>query len=287
MNYIQLAEEAYTKGKAIMLKADAETKGVLTKEQEAQVDAFFDESAAHMKSANRIKQEADLKAAIAETAAPNRKHPFGDGGISLDGFDFKQANPYVTQAINLGLMASEAEMKAVATEEGRGHLAWSKHKRFVRGFLRQPPGTKAQSYIHEAREKGIVDAEFKDLTTLTDPEGGAIVDQDFRAQLIVKLRNQVMIRQYATVIPTSAGQIGFPTFDPSDTDTDIPVATVNAAASVSNPTNLFGKVSFTPHKRIRIFKVPRELLEDAILDVTNLMTNFFAMASAKSTRTIS
>jgi HK97 family phage major capsid protein len=274
VNYIELAKEAHAKGQAIILKADAEQKGVLTKEQEAQVDAFFDESAAHMKSANRMKKEADLKAAIAETAAPIRKHPFGED-IQLDGFDFKQANPYVTQAINLGLMQTEAEMKSVAAEEGRRVLDWPKQKRLVRGYLRS--GEMAANYVRAAQAKGIIDAEFKDLTTLTDPEGGVLVDQDFRAQLIVKLRNQVMIRQYATVIPTSAGQIGFPTFDPSDTDTDIPVSTVNAAATVSSPTNLFGKVAFTPHKRIRIFKVPRELLEDAVLDVTSLMTNYFAM----------
>ncbi len=259
---IELMKEAHAKGQAIILKAAAETKGVLSKEQEAEVDKFFDEAEGHKKNADRIKKAADLKAAIEETMAPIRKHPMGHDA-ALDELRVEHRNTYVDQAVALGLMVRESAKKSAM------------HKDFVRGYLGQTDLSIA--YAREALAKGIIDAEFKDLSTLTDTEGGAIVDQDFRAQLIVKLRNQVMIRQKATVIATVAGQIGFPVFDPADTDTDAPISTPNAAASVSNPTNLFGKTAFTPHKRMRIFKVPRELLEDAILDVTSLLTNYFAM----------
>jgi predicted phage gp36 major capsid-like protein len=224
---IELMKEAHAKGQAIILKAAAETKGVLSKEQEAEVDKFFDEAEGHKKNADRIKKAADLKAAIEETMAPIRKHPMGHDA-ALDELRVEHRNTYVDQAVALGLMVRESAKKSAM------------HKDFVRGYLGQTDLSIA--YAREALAKGIIDAEFKDLSTLTDTEGGAIVDQDFRAQLIVKLRNQVMIRQKATVIATVAGQIGFPVFDPADTDTDAPISTPNAAASVSNPTNLFGKI---------------------------------------------
>ncbi|MGA9722723.1 MAG: phage major capsid protein [Candidatus Binatus sp.] len=280
MDYIQLAKEAHGKGQKIIVDVDTKAggvgKGVLTAEQSAEVDKFFDEAEGHMKNAHRLKREADLKSAIAETVAPTRRHPMGEGSVALNGRnELEFQSPYVSQAIQLGLMRSEAQEKAIATERGQSFLDWPSRSRFVQRYLGQ--SDMAQVFAREAQAKGIIEAEFKDLTTLTDPEGGAIVDQDFRAQLIIKLRNQVMIRQYATVIATQAGQIGFPVFDPSDSDTDIPTSQPNAAATISSPTNLFGKTAFTPHKRIRIFKVPSELLEDAILDVTSLLTNFFAM----------
>lgn len=280
MNYLDSAAEAFAKGRAIIVdvetKAGGPGKGKLSADQDTQVEAFFAEGDAHVRNADRLKKEVDLKAAIAETMAPRRTHPIGDGAIGLnERMELVPQSPYISEAVRLGLMQSETEMKALAEEEGRSFLDWPKHKRFVRRYLEQ--SSLGPVFAREAVGKGIIDAEFKDLSNLTDTEGGVLIDQDFRAQLIVKLRNLVMIRQKATVIGTVAGQVGFPVFDPSDTDTDIPIGTPNAAATVSNPTNLFGKVAFTPHKRIRIFKVPRELLEDAILDVTSLLTNYFAM----------
>jgi HK97 family phage major capsid protein len=268
VNYIELARESYAKGQAIIL--EAETKKVaLTPEQEAQVDKFFDEADAHKKRADRMKREADLKAAIADTARGNpvRTHPMGEM-INM-----------VRDGEGTYIPSHEAEQKALklfGTEPVRDPMKDYLHHEFLKTYLRRGNG-----FLQEVQMKAIADAEFKDLSTLTDPEGGAIVSVEFSNQIITKMRNNVEMRQLATVIRTSAGAISFPSFDPSDTDTDIPVSLPNGTVTVKKPSNVFGKMQFTPHKRIVIFPIPIELIEDATVDVLSLFSDFFAMRGAE------
>ncbi len=55
----------------------------------------------------------------------------------------------------------------------------------------------------------------------------------------------------------------------------------NAAIPQANLTNLFGKIQFTPHKRAVIIPIPLELVEDAVVDVGSLLTDFFALRFAE------
>lgn len=130
-----------------------------------------------------------------------------------------------------------------------------------------------QKYLHQGKA-GLVSAEAKALSTESDPEGGYIAPEDFRAQLIKKLRDVVAVRGLSFVITTNAGSVGFPSFD---YDGDADVVGENAPIGTEDIVNAFGKESFTPHKRARIFRIPIELIEDAAFDVEALLAQHFAM----------
>lgn len=89
------------------------------------------------------------------------------------------------------------------------------------------------------------------------------------------------MRQLATVIQTSAGSVAFPTFDPADTQTDAPTNLPNSSISQASLSKLFGKTQFTPHSRAKIIPIPVELLEDAVVDVGSLLTDFWALRMAE------
>lgn len=122
-------------------------------------------------------------------------------------------------------------------------------------------------------KSGLKIEETKALSTLNDSEGGVLVPEDFRAQLITKLTDRVLIRQYATVINTSSGSIAFPKFDHNSS---VSFTAENTQIGEQTFTNPFEKVSFNPYKLARIFRAPMELIEDAVIDVEGLLTDHFA-----------
>lgn len=129
-------------------------------------------------------------------------------------------------------------------------------------------------YIREGKS-GMNDLgiEKKVLSSLSDPEGGFLVPDEFRAELIEKRRDLVFMRQMATVIQTSNQTIGFPTFD---YDGGAEWTAENAQIAEEDVQNAFGKQNFTPHKLARILRMPMELTEDAAINVESLMTDHFA-----------
>lgn len=120
--------------------------------------------------------------------------------------------------------------------------------------------------------------EKKALSTRNDPDGGYIVTEDFRKNLFQKLRDMVYIRQYATILTTNQNSVGVPTFD---YDGDAEWTEENTQIAEENFLQPFGKLSFTPHKLARIFRVPIELIEDAFFDIETFLTDHFARRFAE------
>jgi HK97 family phage major capsid protein len=127
-------------------------------------------------------------------------------------------------------------------------------------------------YVREGKS-ALSPEERKALTTQTDPEGGYVVREEFRNQLLQKLRDRVFIRQYATIIQTEQNSVGVPVFD---YEGDAEWTAENGQIGEENFANVFGKESFTPHKLARIFRIPIELIEDAVFDIENLLTDHFS-----------
>lgn len=123
------------------------------------------------------------------------------------------------------------------------------------------------------KESHLSEIEIKTLSSQSDPDGGYIVIEDFRKQIIQKLRDRVQIRQRATTLSTNSASIGFPAFDYDGTISEI---AENEQFPEENLANLLGKENFVPHKSGRIFRVPSELMEDAEFDIVNLLTDHFA-----------
>lgn len=132
-------------------------------------------------------------------------------------------------------------------------------------------------YMREGKS-GLTMDEKKALSTQSDPEGGFIVTEDFRKTLFSKLRDMVHIRQYATVIQTQQNSVGMPTFD---YDGDAEWTAENAKISEEDFQDVFGKQSFTPHKLARIFRIPVELIEDAVFGVEEFLTDHFSRRFAE------
>ncbi len=123
----------------------------------------------------------------------------------------------------------------------------------------------------------LQDVEKHALTTLTDQEGGYLLTQEYRTEVIRKLRNTVHMRERSTVIQTSAAGVAFPTFDPADAQTTMPVTLPNQTITSASLSKVFGKTQFTPHARKVIIPIPMELLEDAVVDVGALLTDFWVL----------
>lgn len=114
----------------------------------------------------------------------------------------------------------------------------------------------------------------KMLSSLSDPDGGYVTTEEMSSELVRKLRDATYIRARSRVVRTSKSQFSMPTFDFSKT---ISKAKEGQTQASTNITNAFGKTLFNPHKKMEIIPFPRELMEDAVIDVEAFITDFFAI----------
>lgn len=251
--YQALAIEAHRKGQALITQFDIDRKSLSAdqaaarqKEITAQASAFFDEAERHSASAEAALRSEQIEKKL---AAPERKFPFADPG----------------RYENAGA-PGDLRSKMLASPE---------YKSAILAYLTQ--GDRALA--NPAHAKMLL--ETKALSPLTDPEGGFLLNTEQRTEVIRKLRNLVFIRAHATEIGTQAAQVTFPTFDPADSQTAPSQVQPNAAIPQLSLSNVFGKTAFTPHKKAEVFQIPMELIEDAAVDVTALLTDFMAMRFAE------
>jgi HK97 family phage major capsid protein len=253
--------EAYRRGQAII--EDSDRKGqTLTAERMAEANRWFDEADSWKFRADAAKRQADLKK---WHELPERRFPMGGGDDDAPVDDEARAGLGAIGRCS-GLEPADPRFKAADPR-----VALYRSPEFKRAF---------EAYVRFG-ERSLTLEERKALSTLTDAEGGFLVTEEFRVEVIRKLRNLVYIRRYATVIQTSAGAVAFPTFEPADTQTAPPQVVPNAPIPQAQLSNLFGKIQFTPHKRAVIIPVPLELVEDAVVDVGALLTDFFALRFAE------
>lgn len=238
------AEEAYAKGQAVLreLREAKDIEPARIAEKEAEVDRWFDAADAHKTRADRALREQRMGQAFAEAKAPIRPHPMGQG-----------------------------EERQVAT--GR---ADSLYYKALDAYLRHGSGWRTA-----LADKGIDGVELKALASLTDPEGGFILREDARSELITLVRDEVMIERFARIIPTNAASVTFPTANIKGSGVAAPFTVEAATTTPMNLTNVFGKAQFTPHTRRAIFQVPHELTEDPIFDVVAFVLGEIALEIAE------
>ena len=115
--------------------------------------------------------------------------------------------------------------------------------------------------------------EVKALTRLSGPDGGFLVMEEFRNEIMVRLRDFVWMRVDATVVQTSQAAISFPTWDYDHT---VAARSDNAAVAVDDVTNAAGRTKFTPHSFGDIVKIPEELEEDTGFDFFTFLSTDIA-----------
>jgi HK97 family phage major capsid protein len=114
-------------------------------------------------------------------------------------------------------------------------------------------------------ERHMTGDEVRALTSGTDTQGGFLnAPQEFVAQLIVAVKNNVFMRGLATVIPlNSSTSLGVPTLDTDVGDADwtpeVKVVAEDAALA-------FGKRELTPHALSKLVTVSNKLLRAAALN---------------------
>lgn len=122
---------------------------------------------------------------------------------------------------------------------------------------------------------GVAPAELRAHTVATDTAGGYLVPDAWYNEIVRKLREFNVMRQYATVIPSMMGTINIPV----ETST----GTANWTAEgigYNEAEDVFGNVTLSPWKMTRLVKVSEELLADNAFDLGAYLANTFASAFA-------
>jgi HK97 family phage major capsid protein len=254
---IEKARKAYEEGKKILDKAHGE-KRELTAEEKAAVDNAFDEAQGFKKEADELKARGDRQNEL-ETffKAPVTRLPSG-------------------QPAPAGAEVVEARSHELLVE-----YAHAVQERRERGAETEPE-VKARQALHRklllaqfrGRTARLTADERKTLSELVDADGGYLATEELGNRVIVKLRDITKFRAMATVQRTQSASVAFPT---EDYDPDMPAAKESAAVTVEDIKNWLGRTRFTPHARKRLFKIPRELMEDSEWDVESYLVNRFAV----------
>lgn len=122
---------------------------------------------------------------------------------------------------------------------------------------------------------GLSDVEVKAISSRADDDGGYVIAEEFRAELITELDKITKMRAMVRVIPINVAKIGFPTISYAPST---PTAREGQSISVVDVTNWLGKTTFEPHKRGVIFKIPKEWLADAVINGEQVLIEEFATA---------
>ena len=141
-----------------------------------------------------------------------------------------------------------------------------------------PEGNQPNNAFRDYLRSGRVSAELRAMSADTDGEGGYMVPEAFRAQVIAGINNLCHIRSLATVIPVAgASDLGIPTMaaDIEDADWTTEVAAVNEDTALT-----FGKRTLKPTILSKLIKVSQKLLRNPAIDAEAFMAERMAYKMA-------
>jgi HK97 family phage major capsid protein len=122
---------------------------------------------------------------------------------------------------------------------------------------------------------GLVTPELRVHQIATDTAGGHLVPDEWEKTIIRKLRERVYIRQYATVIQTSMGDLNIPR------ETSIGTAAwTGENVGFNEAEDVFGNITLTPYKMSRLVRASEELLQDNMFDLGAWLAQTFAESFA-------
>jgi HK97 family phage major capsid protein len=129
------------------------------------------------------------------------------------------------------------------------------------------------SMTHPARRP-----EQLNINPYIDPDGGAIVAQEIRNEIIGHIRDERHIRGRARVIPTTAASVAFPNFKMkvSLKQTKAHKGKVDASAPRSIR-DIIGKTEFVPAGKGEMIQIPEQLVEDMTMDLVGFITEEIAL----------
>ncbi len=116
------------------------------------------------------------------------------------------------------------------------------------------------------RGHAVVDA----LKEGTDPDGGFLVPDEFKNQLIQKLQKANVLRTISYVIQTNSGEHKIPVVASEGT-----AAWLEEEAAYTESNTQFSQVSLGAHKLGTLIKVSEELLNDSAFDLMSYLSDEF------------
>ena len=235
---IESAKSAYAKADTVLKKARDENRA-LTSSESQQCDGFRTEANDYQTSAKAHIEQAKAEKGLEELQLMDVKAIplFGDGA----------GEPSKKNESNSPLL------------DRNGRRVYSDAKAF-------------SSYLRKGKS-GVTPEERKYLSSTSDSDGGVIVSSEMGTMIITKLAETSKFRPRATVFNMTTGAMDVPAI--SDMD-DPSVIGEGATMTEIDVSENFGKVTFVPKKLGVIFTLPRELLEDAVMNIEQFLTTNFA-----------
>ena len=181
---------------------------------------------------------------------------------------------------NLGIV-DDAPLPGVIeqpTKQGKAVSPWENMSEFAMDVRKASIGGAPKS-IREWSAKTAGEMEEGD-----DSQGGFLVPEEFRNQLLnVSLENSI-VRPRATRIPMATNRVVMPAVIDDDHSTDffggITIARTAEGAQKTKKNPVFGQVALTLHKLTGLVYVSDELLEDSPISLQPIITNLFGQAIA-------
>jgi len=120
----------------------------------------------------------------------------------------------------------------------------------------------------------IAQIQKRNLSSASDPDGGYLVPSDFRADVLMALKEANYFRSLARVFTTSRGTLQLPSWAGSITFTKTAQKATTSPQTVSNA---FGRTNFTPGKFQGILKASEELVSDAVINISAFLAGEVAL----------
>jgi HK97 family phage major capsid protein len=121
-----------------------------------------------------------------------------------------------------------------------------------------------------------------DYSTINPSEGGVLVPEEFRAQLLQLSLESALVRPRARVIPMAAPRIKFPMIDATSNASTVFGGIVgywgDEAAALTASSAKFGSVTLDSQKLTGYAEIPNELIADSAVSVSAFVDQLFPQA---------
>ena len=116
----------------------------------------------------------------------------------------------------------------------------------------------------------------KDLVEGRDPDGGYLVQPEYRNTLMSLIEQYGIARQFCTVVPMSTTELIMPKLTGG-----VSVYWIGEGQTITSTQPTFGEFRMTVKKLAALVPMTSELLNDASIAIANLLATLFAQALAK------
>ena len=178
--------------------------------------------------------------------------------------------------------ATESNKKRLGTIYNKDALG-AKHDKAFTNFTDMLYSISEHSFKNEALSRKL--GELKnDLSSVKPSDGGFLIPEQLRAELLQVAIESAIVRSRATVIPMDSLKLSIPTVDSTSNVSSVFGGIVGywteEGATLTESQPRFGRVSLEAHKLTLYTEVPNELIQDSRPAMNSLLGQMFPKALA-------